>query len=190
MRFLYVDIGSYGHNSDGGIFQDSVLGQRLEANELAIPGPATLPNSKSVTPFCLVGDAAFPLKTYMMRPFPGKIYTVSQSHHLCRTDNFTKMSAGQKLTQDRRIFNYRLSRARRVVENAFGIMATTWRILLKPIETNVDTVDCIVRCNPLILNTFLVQRNFTGATYSPFFAPLNCNSAKNARWSIILTPLR
>ncbi len=45
---------------------------------------------------------------------------------------------------DERIFNYRLSRARRVSENAFGIMANCWRCLLKPQEQNPKIIESIV----------------------------------------------
>jgi hypothetical protein len=51
-------------------------------------------------PHVLVGDEAFLLKTYLMRPYPG-----SQS----------------KGDSEKSFFNYRLFPARRVVENAFGI---------------------------------------------------------------------
>ena len=37
---------------------------------------------------------------------------------------------GQKISLNQRVFNYRLSRARRVIENAFGIMYNSWLIFI------------------------------------------------------------
>ena len=70
----------------------------------------------------LVGDSAFPLKTYMLRPYPGKY-----------------------LEDNKRIFNYRLSRARRVIENAFGILATKFRIFRRAIIAKPEKVTRITQ---------------------------------------------
>ena len=43
------------------------------------------------------------------------------------------------LDSSKAVFNCRLSLPRRVVESAFGICASKWRILEKTIETKVDT---------------------------------------------------
>ncbi|GIY40109.1 protein ALP1-like [Caerostris darwini] len=130
-KFVLVDIGSEGHNSDGGVFRHSVISQAIECNQLNIPNSAALPSTKTVMPFVFVGDEAFPLKNYLMRPFPGNA-----------------------LSKERRIFNYRLSRARRCVENAFGIMAARFRIFRKPITTSVETCKAIVAAN-VCLHNFL-----------------------------------
>lgn len=48
------------------------------------------------------------------------------------------------LSCEERVFNYRLSRARRVLKNAFGIIANRFKVLLNPIATKLKTVDDIV----------------------------------------------
>ena len=40
---------------------------------------------------------------------------------------------GDCLTEEKRVFNYRLSRARRVVESAFGILASRFRCFCRPL---------------------------------------------------------
>lgn len=50
------------------------------------------------------------------------------------------------LTVKERTFNYRLSRARRMIENCFGILSARWRIFKVPINANVKMVENIVRC--------------------------------------------
>jgi hypothetical protein len=70
----------------------------------------------------LVGDDAFPLKTHLTKPY---------SH--------------RTLTYEQKIFNYRLIRARRIVENMFGILVSRFRIFQKPISTWVEVTDKTVR---------------------------------------------
>ena len=71
-RFVYVDIGDYGSNSDSGIFKSSLFGQALVNGELNLPGPKALPNypEGGVLPYCFVVDEAFPLRLDLMKPFP------------------------------------------------------------------------------------------------------------------------
>jgi len=101
-RFIAVDIGGYGRNSDGGLFANSKLGKALEKNKLNVPKDNALPNTQTIMPYIIVGDEAFPLKKYLLKPYPGSQIQGDRS---------------------KRIFNYRLSRARRVSENVFGILS-------------------------------------------------------------------
>jgi len=68
----------------------------------------------------IVGDKAFPLRTWLMKPVPKR-----------------------NLTPEERIYNYRISRARRVVENAFGLLANRFRCLLTPMQQGPERVSQI-----------------------------------------------
>ncbi|XP_022909476.2 uncharacterized protein [Onthophagus taurus] len=106
-KFVAVDIGSYGKNSDGGIVANSALGKRLENATMNVPIDSPLPGTNIIAPYVILADEAFPLKKYLMRPYPGS-----------------------KNVEDnaKRIFNYRLCRGRRLVECAFGILSQTFRV--------------------------------------------------------------
>ncbi|GBP69552.1 Putative nuclease HARBI1 [Eumeta japonica] len=71
----------------------------------------------------IVADDAFPLRTDILKPFN------------------TRGEFGVK----QKIFNYRLSRARRVVENTFGILVSKFRIFEKPIPLSVEKVEQLVK---------------------------------------------
>ena len=129
--FRYVNIGANGRNSDGGIFRNSALRKDLENNLLPKGG-------------FVVGDDAFALKTYLLKPY-----------------------SGTNLTRKQKVFNYRLSRARRIVENGFGILASRFRIFQKPIPTDVHTTDKIIRASCAL-------HNWLRLTSSNHYLPRGC----------------
>jgi hypothetical protein len=69
-KFTVVDIGSYGRNSNGGIFAHSKLGKYL-ATHLGIPEDKQLPGTSCLAPHVIGGDETFPLETDLMRPYTG-----------------------------------------------------------------------------------------------------------------------
>lgn len=131
-KFVLVDIGAAGRQSDGGIWSRSTMGQMFAEDQIDIPLPDQVTEGP-ILPYVLVADEAFQLTTYMMRPFPGK-----------------------GLTKEKEIFNYRLSRARRMVECTFGILSSQWRIYKRPINTSIETAESIVKAT-IVLHNFLRQ---------------------------------
>lgn len=83
-NFTYIDVGCNGRSSDGGVFGQCSMFAAAENNILPDSG-------------FFVGDDAFPLKHYLLKPYSKNSLTVQEN-----------------------IFNYRLSRAIRIVENCFG----------------------------------------------------------------------
>ena len=122
-NFVYVDVGAFGRQSDGSVFRNSSLGKALANNTLDLPPPTPLPHSEDgAIPYFFVGDEAFPLMENLMRSFPG-----------------------QHLALDKRIFNYRLSKARLIVENSFGILTAKWRVFKRPLAIAPHRADSVVK---------------------------------------------
>lgn len=61
-------------------------------------------------------------------------------------------------------FNYRLSRARMVVECSFGIMSAKFRILLKAIETKVENAVHIVTAITMLHNVIIDMEGYKHAS--------------------------
>ena len=136
-RFRVIQVGDFRRTSDGGVYAGSALGRGMETKTFHVPPSTSLPGAAHLgdVPHVMVGDAAFPLKPYLMRPYPG-----------------------QNLTHQKRIFNYRLSRARMVVENAFGILSSRWRILHRRINLHPQNVDTLVFAACILHNFLLFPR--------------------------------
>lgn len=109
-KFKYIDCGCNGRVSDGGVFTNSTLFQTLESNTFHIPPGKPLPQRNTPVPFVIVRDEAFPLKSYSIKPYPSR-----------------------NLDHNRRIFNYRLSRGRGIVENVFGILTCRFGVFKQAI---------------------------------------------------------
>ena len=145
-EFSMVDVGDAGRQSDGGVFANCHLGYAMTNNKLNLPPDRPLNESQTKFPYVFVGDEAFPLKTYLMKPYP-------------------KGSIGIK----ERVANYRLSRARRIVENAFGICATRFRIFRRPIISSLETVVEITKAVVVLHNFLMCGRSFGNCNdYCPF----------------------
>ncbi|KAH7699250.1 nuclease HARBI1-like protein [Aphelenchoides avenae] len=148
---------------DGRVFDRCALRSGLDHGTLGIPGSAELPGTDLALNYFCVADAAFPLTTHIMKPLPGNDLTVAQ-----------------------RIYNYRISRARRVIENVFGIMACKWRVLLKPIETSVATADAITKAI-CALHNFVIDED---KIHSPSAqADTGLANEDNSRWRREIDPL-
>lgn len=136
-EFIYVDIGCHGRISDGRVFQNTALYQKLSENQLMLP-PA------DPMPYVFVGDDAFALTTLMLKPYPG-VHDKGSS---------------------KGIFKYRLSRARRAVENVFGILASVFRIFRKPILLEPHKVTEITMTF-VLLHNFLRKSRSSSTRYLP-----------------------
>ncbi|KAK3106532.1 hypothetical protein FSP39_022055 [Pinctada imbricata] len=119
-KFLWVDVGANGSASDTQVFTFCELKQAIDNSEMNFPSPEPLPHDNEDMPYFLVGDDAFALRTWMMKPF-----------------------SKRNLSPDERIFNYRLSRSRRVVVNAFGILANRFQCLLTTMRQKPEPVQII-----------------------------------------------
>ncbi|KAK2702388.1 hypothetical protein QYM36_019002 [Artemia franciscana] len=165
-KFTFVDIGAPGSRSDGGVFSDTQFARDLDSGAFRLPPDAFLPGSTTMFPNFIVGDEAFPLKSYIMRPYPG-----------------------QYLDHQKQVFNYRLSRARRIIENCFGILAAKWRIFFTPIHTSLEKVNLIVM-SCVCLHNFLRVRDGVTVTTARYInvGDADQGDEDNGQWRNVPAP--
>jgi hypothetical protein len=71
-RVIYAHFGSYGHESDAGIFDRSDFRDRIREQSLNLPPPARLPGTEVFAPYFFLGDGAFPLLPNLQKPISGR----------------------------------------------------------------------------------------------------------------------
>ena len=142
-QFTMVDIGESGRCSDGGVFGNSCLGNAILNQTMGMPKSGVIEAANMSFPYVFVADDAFPLKVNIMKPY-----------------------SRETMQQKERIFNYRLSRARRVIENVFGIAASRFRVLRRPIIAKVETTTRATKAIVALHNYLMKNRRFESASHS------------------------
>ena len=132
-RFSWASSGYPGNSHDAIIFQSTSLFHCISDGSF-IPNYSKKDGEVDIYP-TLIGDSAFPFLPWLMKPYGSAV-----------------------LTEMQRYFNYRLSRARMVVEGAFGQLKGRWRILQRKNESKVSTVR-IMSLACIILHNICIDVN-------------------------------
>ena len=130
---LFVDVGTNGRMNDPGLWNKSSLRRAIENREIVLQEPRALSYCLEKISFVILGDDAFALKNYMTKPFPQR-----------------------NLTIEKRIYNYRHSRARRISENMFGILANRWRVFHTTMHLSPERATSVT-LSALILHNYLLK---------------------------------
>ncbi|XP_027233858.2 uncharacterized protein [Penaeus vannamei] len=154
--FIYLDIVSYGKSSDVSVFHNSSLYKKLVERTLDIPKARPISGTSTCLPYVIVSDEAFGIMDHIMRPY-----------------------CGRYLTHTKKIFNYRLSRARQYIECTFGILAKKWRIFHRPLNVNITFAENIIKAC-CILHNYVRARDGYRYEDTLFEAPLEGLQEGNA----------
>ena len=106
--------GYPGNSHDAITFRSTNLWNSIQDGLLPNVGKAV--GAVNVPPL-IIADSAFPLRTWLMKPYTNAL-----------------------LSPQQRYFNYRLSRGRMVTEEAYGQLKGRWRVLLRKNESDKEHV--------------------------------------------------
>ena len=139
LKFIHAT-GCPGSIHDARVLRQSGLYDFAE-NEQILAGPMRNINGTEIGPL-LAGDSAYPLINWLMKPFPD----------------------GGHLAAEQRKFNLKFSALRCVVERAFGMLKSRWRIILKEIEQKTTTLKRTVIAACVLHNICIERETYTTQT--------------------------
>ena len=127
-RFIDINIGWPGSVHDARVLSHSSLYKKITEENYLPHDPMSVGGVD--IPLFLIGDSAYPLRTWLMKPF----------------------THGSYLNSQQKTYNYRLCRARIVVENAYGRLKARWRRLLKRNDMLIENIHTIVTAACILHN--------------------------------------
>jgi hypothetical protein len=130
-RFLIIEVGENGKQSDGGTSQFFAL---LEKNEFNVPPDQHVPRTSMKAPNVLIGDEAYHSKEYLMRPYPRRVRTPQWGR-------FNKHVSDIPKVRRMCIWNLRIY--------------PKWLVLSKCLETYIEGVCFIVQCAGQLCNLMI-----------------------------------
>lgn len=151
-QFIMCDFGTNGRIFDGDVLHNTKFFEKLENKLLNIPSEECITSSTTTLPYVFVCDDAFSLRTDLMKSY--------QQASLDSTD--------------KKIYNYRLSRVRRIIENAFGILTSRFRIFHTQINLHPKRIDKVVMAC-CVLHNFLIMQSAIS------YLPSNCFDYDNIK---------
>ncbi|XP_037939192.1 protein ANTAGONIST OF LIKE HETEROCHROMATIN PROTEIN 1-like [Teleopsis dalmanni] len=133
-RFMYVNVGTPGRCNDSYIFETSNLKKMLNTCNLLRKNKKNICNLD--VPVYIIADSAFRLTQTLMKPYPFNV----------------------DMPLVKKNYNYKLSKCRRVVENAFGHLKARFRRIGKGLDNRINNANIIVSAC-CVLHNFLNENN-------------------------------
>ena len=133
LHFQHIAVGFPGSIHDSRVLRLSRI-FNLAENEEILTAPTRMVNRVQLRPM-LVGDSAYPLKNWLLKPFSNRGH----------------------LSHQKKRFNAKLSTMRSVVERAFSMLKGLWRALLKKIEQDHTSVQRTVTAACVLHNFCLLH---------------------------------
>ena len=119
-RFMNINGGWPGSVHDARVFSHSKIYKRMNDGSL-LPNQTITVNRVNI-PLYLIGDSAYPLMEWLMKPF----------------------THGTDLTAQQKTYNYRISKARIVVENAYERLKGRWHRLMKKNDMSIENILTVI----------------------------------------------